>query len=137
MEKKFIEKKNENLYWINELEEEIEEEEDEEFFDFYKILEKTLLKLSLRARAEISPLSSFMGGISAQENVKFIRKFRPINQSICFDFSEAVENLFDLKENYKMKDKMTKLQYLEIKFKKNYKKQIYLLLEQVLWDVNL
>ena len=88
-------KKNENLFWINELEEEMEEEEDEEFFDFYKILEKTLLKLSLWARAEISPLASFMGGISAQEIVKFIGKYRPINQWIWFDFSEAVENLGD------------------------------------------
>lgn len=49
--------------------------------------------MSLWVRAEISPLSSFLGGVSAQEILKFTGKYSPIHQWIWFDFSEIVENL--------------------------------------------
>jgi ubiquitin-activating enzyme E1 len=78
-------KKKEDLYWLNGLE--------EEFEDFYQILEKTLFRLSLWARAQISPISSFLGGISAQEIVKWTGKYNPIHQWIWFNFTETVENL--------------------------------------------
>ena len=82
---KEIYKNKENLFWLNGLEEEIE--------DFDIILEKTLLRLSLWSRAQISPIASFLGGVSAQEIVKFTGKYNPIHQWIWFDFSETVENL--------------------------------------------
>ena len=75
----------ENPFWLNGLEEEIE--------DFNIVFEKTLLRLSLWARAQISPLASFLGGVSAQEIVKFTGKYNPIHQWIWFNFSETVENL--------------------------------------------
>jgi len=49
--------------------------------------------MSLWARAEISPLYSFLGEVSAQEILKFTGKYSPIHQWIWFDFSEIVENL--------------------------------------------
>ena len=78
-------KKKENLFWLNGLEEEID--------DFFHIFEKTILRLSLWARAEVSPICSFLGGVSAQEIVKYTGKYCPIHQWIWFDFSETVENL--------------------------------------------
>ena len=58
-----------------------------------KFLKKTLLRLSLWSRTEISPIASFLGGVSAQEIVKYTGKYKPIHQWIWFDFSESVENL--------------------------------------------
>ena len=78
-------KKKENLFWLDGLE--------EEFEDFQQLLETTLLRLSLWSRAEISPIASFLGGVSAQEIVKYTGKYIPIHQWIWFDFSETVENL--------------------------------------------
>ena len=74
-----------DLFWHNGLEEEID--------DFEQIFEKTILRLSLWARAQVSPISSFLGGISAQEIVKYTGKYNPIHQWVWFDFSETVENL--------------------------------------------
>ena len=79
-----IKNKN-NIFWLDELE--------ENFENFDKIFENTILRLSLWSRAEISPISSFLGGISAQEIVKITGKYKPIHQWIWFDFSETVENL--------------------------------------------
>ena len=78
-------KKKENVNWLEGLEEEYE--------NFDEILDKTLLRISLWAKAEISPLTSFIGGVSAQEIVKYTGKFKPIHQWLWFDFSEVVENL--------------------------------------------
>ena len=60
-----------DLFWLNGLEEEID--------DFEQIFEKTILKLSLWSRAQVSPISSFLGGISAQEIVKYTGKYNPIH----------------------------------------------------------
>lgn len=73
------------MAWVEGLEEEIK--------NFYELLEKTLFRLSLWSRAEISPIASFMGGVAAQEIVKYTGKYIPIYQWIWFDFSETVENL--------------------------------------------
>lgn len=62
LKKIYESKKAEKICWLEGLE--------EEFEHFYEILEKTLLKMSLWARAEISPLYSFLGGVSAQEILK-------------------------------------------------------------------
>ena len=78
-------KKNENVGWLEGLEEEYE--------NFFEILDKTLLRISLWSRAEISPLTSFIGCVSAQEIIKYTGKYIPIHQWIWFDFSETVENL--------------------------------------------
>ena len=83
----YASKKKDDLFWLNGLEEEID--------DFEQIFEKTILRLSLWARAQISPISSFLGGISAQEIVKYTGKYNPIHQWVWFDFSETVENLDD------------------------------------------
>lgn len=74
-----------NLYWLNGIEDGIE--------DFHQIFEKVIMRMSLWARAQVSPISSFLGGISAQEIVKYTGKYIPIHQWIWFDFSETVENL--------------------------------------------
>ena len=85
------------LFWLDGLEDELE--------DFHKIFEKTLLRLSLWARAQISPISSFLGGISAQEIVKYTGKYNPIHQWVWFDFSETVENLENNIERNLMNDR--------------------------------
>lgn len=72
-------------FWINELE--------ECFENFEEIFNKTIIRLSLWSRAEISPISSFLGGVSGQEVLKITGKYKPINQWLWFDFSETVENL--------------------------------------------
>ena len=72
----------ENPFWLNGLEEEIE------YFNI--VFEKTLLRLSLWARAQISPIASFLRGVSVQEIVKFTGKYNPIHQWIWFNFSETV-----------------------------------------------
>ena len=82
---KEIYKNKKDLFWLNGIE--------EEFEDFNKIFEKVLMRLSLWARSEVSPISSFLGGISAQEIVKYTGKYVPIYQWLWFDFSETVENL--------------------------------------------
>ena len=81
----YNQKKILKLKWLEGLEEEYE--------NFNELLEKILSRISLWAKAEISPLSSFLGGISAQEIVKYTGKYNPIHQWKWFDFSEVVENL--------------------------------------------
>ena len=103
--KELYEKKlKDKVPWLNENVEisEEEEEEEEEIENLEEIFEKILLRLSLWARAEISPITSFLGGISAQEIIKYTGKYKPIYQWIWFDFSETVENLGeDINRNLK------------------------------------
>ena len=94
---KEIYEKKKNLYWLNGIEDELE--------DFHQIFEKVILRISLWARAQISPISSFLGGISAQEIVKYTGKYIPIHQWIWFDFSETVENLDQNIERNLMNDR--------------------------------
>ena len=74
-----------NEFWLEGLE--------DGFENFDKTFENTILRLSLWSRAEISPISSFLGGISAQEILKITGKYKPIYQWLWLDFSETVENL--------------------------------------------
>ena len=52
-----------------------------------------ILNIANWSRSEISPICSFLGGIVAQEIVKFTGKYTPINQWFWFEFSEIIENL--------------------------------------------
>lgn len=56
-----------DLFWLNGLEEEID--------DFEQIFEKTILRLSLWSRTQVSPISLFLGAISTQEIVKNTGKY--------------------------------------------------------------
>ena len=56
-----------DLFWLNGLEEEID--------DFEQIFEKTILRLSLWSRTQVSPISLFLDGISTQEIVKNTGKY--------------------------------------------------------------
>ena len=75
----------ENQLWLNELE--------DCFENFEETFKKTILRLSLWSKAEISPIATFLGGVSGQEALKITGKYMPINQWLWFDFSETVENL--------------------------------------------
>jgi len=55
--------------------------------------DKIILNLSNWAKSEISPICSFLGGIAAQEIIKFTGKYTPINQWLWFEFSEITENI--------------------------------------------
>ena len=50
-------------------------------------------KVLLWAASSIVPTTSFMGGIVAQEIIKFTGKFTPINQWLWFDFFESTVNI--------------------------------------------
>jgi len=57
--------------------------------------DKVVKQVLTWSACEICPITSFMGGIVAQEVVKFTGKFTPISQWLWFDFFEAVENIAD------------------------------------------
>ena len=69
--------KDEKLIWI----------------DNIKWDDKIILNLAKLAKSEISPICSFLGGMAAQEIIKFTGKFTPINQWFWFEFFEILENL--------------------------------------------
>lgn len=55
--------------------------------------EKIVSQILTWSACEIVPVTAFMGGIVAQEIVKFTGKYTPINQWLWFDFFEAVANI--------------------------------------------
>ena len=57
------------------------------------------INLAKWSKAEISPICNFIGGIMAQEIVKYTGKYTPINQWVWFDFYNSVKNLNN-KGNY-------------------------------------
>ena len=61
-----------------------------------KFDEKIVLNVAKWARAQISPLAAFFGGIIAQEIIKATGKYIPIDQWLIMDFFEVVENLGDV-----------------------------------------
>ena len=87
-------KEKEGIYWIKYVRSIIEDYDIK--FDF--IFEKTIKYLSFWAKSEICPISSFIGGITSQEIIKFSGKYKPIHQWLYCDFSQIVENL-DIKED--------------------------------------
>ena len=52
--------------------------------------EDVVRKVALYARAQVSPIASFWGGIMAQEIVKFTGKYTPIQQWLHIDFFEIL-----------------------------------------------
>ena len=81
----FNEKEKKKEFWIDGVR--------NEFENFDELFEKTIRDLSLWARAEISPITSFLGGIMAQEVVKFTGKYVPIKQWLRCNFCEILEGL--------------------------------------------
>ena len=55
--------------------------------------DKIILHIANWAKSEISPICSFLGGIAAQEIIKYTGKYTPINQWFWFEASEIIENL--------------------------------------------
>jgi len=54
---------------------------------------KIILNIARYARSQIVPVTAFLGGVVAQEIVKFTGKYSPIDQWLWFDFFEILENL--------------------------------------------
>lgn len=80
-----INKEKEKLHWVIGLREEIE--------NFDTIFKKLITGLSLWARAQISPIASYLGGLISQSIIKYTGKFIPIKQWFWFNFSEVVDNI--------------------------------------------
>ena len=55
--------------------------------------EKVVLNTIRWARAQISPVAAFLGGIVAHEIIKSTGKYEPIDQWLIMDFFETVENI--------------------------------------------
>ena len=55
--------------------------------------EKVVLNVIRWARAQISPVAAFFGGIVAHEIIKSTGKYEPIDQWLIMDFFEMVENI--------------------------------------------
>ena len=87
-------KEKEDIYWVKYIRSNIEIYD----VDFDLIFEKTIKYLSNWAKIEICPISSFLGGVTAQEAIKFSGKYKPIHQWLYCDFSQLVENL-NINEN--------------------------------------
>ena len=86
----FHNKKEQNLYWVKDLENIISESYE---VNFDILFEKNIKFLSNWAKAQICPISSFIGGVTAQEIIKHSGKYKPIHQWLYCDFSEIVDNL--------------------------------------------
>ena len=69
-------------------------EEKQKWVDNIKKWEdKIILYIANWTKNEISPICSFLGGIAAQEIIKYTGKYTPINQWFWFEASEIIENL--------------------------------------------
>lgn len=55
--------------------------------------EEVVLNVARWARSEISPVCAFLGGVIAQEIVKYTGKYTPISQWLWFDFFETVAKI--------------------------------------------
>ena len=82
-------KEKEEIFWVKNIRENMEIYN----MDFDKIFEQTIKFLSNWAKTEICPIASFLGGVTAQEVIKFSGKYRPIHQWLYCDFSQLVEGL--------------------------------------------
>lgn len=81
----FSQKEKKEEYWVQGIREEIN--------DFDSIFEKIIKYLSLWAKVQISPIASFIGGVIAQEIVKFTGKFIPFKQWFWCNFNWVTDNL--------------------------------------------
>ena len=64
-------------------------------FSVDEVDETVVRTVSLYARAQVSPIASFWGGIMAQEIVKFTGKYTPIQQWLHVDFFEIIPDSAD------------------------------------------
>ena len=71
----------------------IKEKYEEWTEDIKEFNDKIVENISRWSKAEIIPICSIIGGMLAQEVVKFTGKYTPINQWIWFDFFETVSLL--------------------------------------------
>lgn len=71
------------------------EQKAKKLFSVEAVEESTVRQLSLYARAQLSPIASFWGGIMAQEIVKFTGKYTPIQQWLHVDFFEIIPGTAD------------------------------------------
>ena len=85
----FNQKEKEDIFWVKNIRSNIEDYD----IDFDLLFEKTIKYLSNWAKVEICPISSFIGGVTAQEIIKFSGKYKPIHQWLYCDFSQIIENL--------------------------------------------
>ena len=93
-----IKKENEGTFWVKNIRNDIEVYD----IDFNRIFENTIRHLSNWAKVEICPISSFLGGVTAQEIIKYSGKYKPIHQWLYCDFSQIVENLNINEDDRKM-----------------------------------
>lgn len=93
-----IQKEKEGIYWVKDIRSNMEIYD----VDFDTIFEKTIKYLSFWAKTEICPISSFLGGVTAQEVIKYSGKYKPIHQWLYCDFSQIVENINTTEEDRKM-----------------------------------
>lgn len=93
MSKEYFDKQKKSNEWF---------QESSEIFD-----EEMALNLAKWSRSEISPICKFIGGIIAQEIVKYTGKYTPIDQWLWFDFYNSIKKLDTdingIKEEYKLK----------------------------------
>ena len=82
-------KEKDNVYWVKNIRSDMEIYD----VDFDLIFEKTIKYLSNWAKTEICPISSFIGGVTTQEIIKYSGKYKPIYQWLYCDFSQLVNNL--------------------------------------------
>ena len=82
-------KEKEGIYWVKYIRSNVEIYD----INFDIIFEKTIKNLSNWAKTEICPISSFLGGVTAQEIIKYSGKYKPIHQWLYCDFSQIVDNL--------------------------------------------
>ena len=90
------EKEEKDIYWVKDIRSYYETYD----IDFDLIFKRTLKHLSNWAKTEICPISSFLGGVTAQEIIKFSGKYKPIHQWFYCDFSQIVNDL-NIKESDK------------------------------------
>lgn len=92
--KEYFEKgKKNNENWINVVDEYSEEIELCEFD------ERLVYHIGLFLRAQIPPIVSFIGGVMAQEIIKYTGTFTPFNQWSWFEFEYLIRGLNDEKVN--------------------------------------
>ena len=91
-------KEKKEIYWVKNIRNNIESYNAK--FDF--IFEQTIKRLSNWAKTEICPISSFLGGLTAQESIKYSGKYKPIHQWLYSDFSQIVDCLNVDKNDKKM-----------------------------------
>ena len=82
MSKEYFDKQKKSNEWF---------QESSEIFD-----EEMALNLAKWSRSEISPICNCIGGIIAQEIVKYTGKYTPIDQWLWFDFYNSIKTYWGI-----------------------------------------